>query len=106
VPAVKSQDFAAFSDAVQRYNRLAGEPFAADQGGPYSGPEVTAVIDALRAWGAAGVGQTSWGPTVFAFAQDEGEARHLTDRARGQFPNLADVTVAKANNRGAVVSTD
>jgi beta-RFAP synthase len=100
VPAVASPDFAAFADAVYRYNRLAGEPFAADQGGPFAGPEVTELIETLRSWGVAGVGQSSWGPTVFAFATDEHEAHHLADRARRQFPNLADVTVTKANNRG------
>jgi len=100
-PALAAGDFAAFADAVYRYNRLAGEPFAADQGGPYAGPEVTSVVETLRSWGVVGVGQSSWGPTVFAFAKDAEDANRLAGRARGQFPNLADVTVTRANNHGA-----
>jgi beta-RFAP synthase len=100
VPAVAARDFATFADAVHRYNRLAGEPFAADQGGPYAGPEVTAVIESLLSWGVAGVGQSSWGPTVFAFVRDDDEAHQLAGRANRHFPNLADVTISRANNRG------
>jgi beta-ribofuranosylaminobenzene 5'-phosphate synthase len=106
-PAVAADDFPMFADAVHRYNRLAGEPFAVDQGGPYAGPEVAELVETLRGWGVAGAGQSSWGPTVFAFAQDAEEANRLAGRARVHFPNLADVTVTAANNRGAtVVSTD
>jgi beta-RFAP synthase len=105
-PAVADNDFPTFADAAHRYNRLAGEPFAADQGGPFAGPEITGLIETLRSWGVAGVGQSSWGPTVFAFAEDEGDAHRLADRARRHFPNLSDLTVTRANNRGAMISSD
>jgi beta-ribofuranosylaminobenzene 5'-phosphate synthase len=106
-PAVQGKDFTGFADAVHRYNRLAGEPFAADQGGPYAGPEVTGLIETVRSWSVSGVGQSSWGPTVFAFAKDEPEANDLADRVRSRIPGLAEVTVTAANNRGAtVVSPD
>jgi beta-RFAP synthase len=106
IPAVQLADFPAFADAAYRYNRLAGEPFAADQGGTYTGPRVAEIIETLRGWGVAGVGQSSWGPTVFAFAEDNDAANRLEERARNHFPKLAEVIVTRANNTGAVVSTD
>ena len=101
LPAAAAADFATFAPALGRYNRLAGEPFAADQGGPYAGPEVTAVVETLRGWGWAGVGQSSWGPTVFAVCPDPASADSLAARCRDQFADLEDVTVTAARNDGA-----
>lgn len=101
IPAAKAGDFFGFAEAVYSFNRTAGEPFADDQGGPYAGPAIARLIGELRSWGVAGVGQSSWGPTVFALAADEEEANALAARARCHIPDLADVTVAAANNRGA-----
>jgi beta-RFAP synthase len=101
VRAVQDEDFDAFAAAVFEYNRTAGEPFAVDQGGPYAGPAVSGVIDELLSWGVQGVGQSSWGPTVFAFARDPDEAEHIARRARDWLPASADVTVTAANNTGA-----
>lgn len=106
IPAVRRAAFTAFADAIYRYNRLAGEPFATDQGGAYSGPGITHLVETLRGWGVAGAGQSSWGPTVFAFAEDGHRARQLADRCRAAFPLLADLTVSRANNTGAEVSTE
>ena len=106
IPAVQRADFPAFAEAIHHYNRLAGEPFATDQAGAYTGPRVAEVIETLRGWGVAGVGQSSWGPTVFAFAEDDDAANRLADRARDQFPKLAEIIVTRANNTGAAVSTN
>jgi beta-RFAP synthase len=103
VPAAQVADFVTFAAAVTEFNRRAGEPFRDDQGGPYAGPEVEGIIDGLRQMGAAGVGQSSWGPTVFTFAPNEAEANALADRVRDRLPNLTDVTVTAANNTGARV---
>lgn len=101
VPAVQDEDFDAFAEAVHEFNRLAGEPFAADQGGAYSYMAVNCVIDELLGWGVTGVGQSSWGPTVFAFARDPDEAEHLAGRVRAWLPSDAEVTVTAADNQGA-----
>ncbi len=77
LPAATAGDLPAFGEAVYEYNRLAGEPFAREQGGPYAGPHVEELVAAVRRTGVKGVGQSSWGPTVFAVAADEAEARTL-----------------------------
>ena len=105
VPAVRDADFDTFAASIFEFNRLAGEPFHDDQGGPYASPEVACVIDELMEMGAVGVGQSSWGPTVFAFARDADEAEHLAKRARERFASATDVTVTAANNTGAKLTS-
>jgi beta-ribofuranosylaminobenzene 5'-phosphate synthase len=69
LPAIEALDFSAFCESVHRYNRRSGEFFAAVQGGPYNGPAISNGIDALRSLGFHGVGQSSWGPTIFVFCE-------------------------------------
>ena len=78
LPAADAGHFEAFATAVQTYNRLSGGLFAPVQGGPYNGPAVTALVQALRSAGATGVGQSSWGPGVFTwFASPESASRFM-----------------------------
>ncbi|VTT97212.1 Beta-ribofuranosylaminobenzene 5'-phosphate synthase OS=Gemmata sp. Wa1-1 GN=mptG PE=4 SV=1: GHMP_kinases_C [Gemmataceae bacterium] len=88
IPAVRAGDFPAFGDAVHEFNRRAGEPFAAAQGGPYASPAVAELIAELRAAGVHGVGQSSWGPTVFAIAPDTDTALSLVLRFGRRVPAM------------------
>jgi beta-ribofuranosylaminobenzene 5'-phosphate synthase len=107
LPAVRNCDFTNFSEAVFQYGRLAGECFGPVQGGPYASTEVAAVVDHLRARGIHGVGQSSWGPTVFAFMRNELEAAAAADDFRRSALGAGcDVRVAAPCNRGALVSAD
>ena len=104
LPAARRGDFDTFANVLGEYNQRAGEPFAADQGGAYGGPEVTAVVERLTAWGWRGVGQSSWGPTVFAVCPDESSATVLVERCRSQFPELDDLRLTAAKNDGAAAN--
>lgn len=75
IPALRAGDCARFGEAVHRYNRLAGEPFATVQGGLYACPLTAEVVAFLRSNGISGVGQSSWGPTVFAIVEDDSSAQ-------------------------------
>ena len=48
LPALDRADCAAFGEAVYRFGRLAGECFAAVQGGPFANREIGRLIDAIR----------------------------------------------------------
>jgi predicted sugar kinase len=74
VPALRRADFAAFGEAVYEYGCGVGATFAAVQGGVFTTPATERVVAALRRRGVRGVGQTSWGPTVFAFTPDAATA--------------------------------
>ena len=77
-----------FGVVVHEFNRRAGEPFAAAQGGPYASPAIAELITEIRNLGVTGVGQSSWGPTVFAVVEDSDAALSLALRFRSRMPVL------------------
>ncbi|MEX0717788.1 MAG: hypothetical protein WD066_14435 [Planctomycetaceae bacterium] len=79
-PAVTAADFDATSDALHEFNRIVGEYFAPAQGGTYAHPRMRELVAELRREGIAGVGQSSWGPTIFALLRDAAEVQNLRDR--------------------------
>jgi beta-RFAP synthase len=102
VPAAARGDFNRFSDSVYCYGRLAGSCFTPVQGGPYNGPLLTGLVDLVRRLGVTGVGQSSWGPTLFAVLQSEGRAAELADRLQHEpLAAEASLSVCAADNRGA-----
>ncbi len=104
IPAAATADFAVFSEALYEFNRNSGMLYAARQQGPYNGPQVTSLVHKCRELGVAGVGQSSWGPTVFALLPDETSASDFCERLRGVFGrDEVHSTIAAACNRGAEV---
>jgi beta-RFAP synthase len=107
VPAAALADFAQFSASVYEYGRLAGTCFGEIQGGPYNGPDLTRLVQEIRSLGIVGVGQSSWGPTVFALLETEAEAqelvRQLSERSVAQ---TAQLSIAAVDNQGARVQVD
>jgi beta-ribofuranosylaminobenzene 5'-phosphate synthase len=77
VPAAASGDFERFAESVYRYGRRAGECFAPVQEGAYHSPLVESLVRELRREGVRGVGQSSWGPTLFALQPDQRRAEAL-----------------------------
>ena len=80
VPAAATADFADYANSLYRYGNLSGQCFAARQGGPYNGPVLRALVERIREVGHAGVGQSSWGPTLFVVTQSQRIAEELTRR--------------------------
>lgn len=93
-------DFTSVMQQLEAYMRLAGALFAEQQGGLYNGPAVaTAAAQASRA-GLYGVGQSSWGPTVFGFCPDEQSAQVIAEQLR-QLPQQYAITIAHPTAHGA-----
>jgi len=96
--AVEQADFETFAAALTQFNRASGTLFAAQQGGCYNGPVITDLVRQIHAAGARGYGQSSWGPTVFAFCPTQHAAEQLAERLTGQL-----VTLTKPQPCGALV---
>jgi beta-RFAP synthase len=100
VPAVIAKDVTAFGAAVSEYNARVGDQFAVVQGGRYSTPATAAAVSGLLKAGAAGAGQSSWGPTAFGVAGDPDRAAAVARRLEKLMP-AATVRVSAALRVGA-----
>lgn len=80
LPSLVEGDLAGFGAALTAIQRLTGAWFAPSQGGifaPGRGPEL---IARMAEWGAAGVGQSSWGPAVYGLVDGVDRSRALAER--------------------------
>jgi len=108
LPAAQAADFAQFSASVYRYGRLAGLCFAPVQGGPYNGPRLARLVDLVRGLDVAGVGQSSWGPTLFALLPGQQQAEEFVARLTAELQAPAEdldvrLSITRPNNRGAEI---
>ncbi len=105
LPAVAEGDLASFGAAIRELQSRVGDYFAPIQDGSrFASPDVAAVLGRLDDAGAYGIGQSSWGPTGFAFASSAAEASRLVElvRADARLPTL-DIRVCSGLNRGAQI---
>ena len=70
LPAVAERDLPAFGDALEEMQRRVGEGFAPAQGGVFGSAETPALLAALSDSGLHGVGQSSWGPTLYGLTAE------------------------------------
>ena len=98
LPALMERDLDTFGEALHDFNARAGEVFAPVQGGTYAGRRVEEIVTFFRRRGVRGVGQSSWGPAVFAILGDEERAADLAQRLRHDGIR---VFVTRACNHGA-----
>ncbi len=105
IPAAAQGEFERFAKSLYRYGQLSGQCFAAEQGGIYASPAIERLVTRCRELGVRGVGQSSWGPTVFALCRDQVAAQRLIDSlAANDELNRADMTIAVPDNRGIRVN--
>jgi beta-ribofuranosylaminobenzene 5'-phosphate synthase len=103
LPAVHEADFDTCADALFRFGWLIGEYFAPAQGGVFASQRMASLVDWLRKKGVAGVGQSSWGPMVFALCPDAGVADALQRDLLATNWGDCDIVCVAAKNSGANV---
>jgi len=102
LPAIASKDWDRFDIALGRYGRWAGMIFEPVQGGVYRSTQIAHCIETAIKLGLRGATQSSWGPTVCAFARDAEHAAWCQSRLQTQLPRLK-VGTTRAANRPAQV---
>lgn len=105
LPGLVEKRIAPFGEAVRSIQERLGDYFSPAQGGRrFASPAVGAALEALRREGAHGIGQSSWGPTGFAFAESLEEAERLQDALRRDgLARKLDISIRQGLNRGARV---
>ena len=101
LPAARAGDFARFADSLYRFGQIAGSCFAAGQGGIYASPRIARLVAAIRGLGVAGVGQSSWGPSVFALLESSTAADNFAQRLRTLVAEDDAIVIAPPNATGA-----
>jgi beta-RFAP synthase len=107
LPAIVESDIGQFGIAIAEIQAILGDYFAPAQGGRYTSPAVGQIMAALDKAGAQGLGQSSWGPTGFAFAETQTDALYLVDQISSAAADLhLDLLICKGMNRGAKIETN
>lgn len=107
VPGLKEGDIAVFGSALTEIQEIVGAHFSSKQGGsPWTSKAVGRLASRMRDLGATGIGQTSWGPTGFAFVDSQKAAERLyhslgEDAKRDGL----EILIAHGRNTGASIET-
>src|SRR5262245_13155191 len=106
LPAVAEHDLENFGAAITAMQKILGDHFAPMQGGRrFTGARVAACLDVLARAGARATGQSSWGPTGFAFAASPEDAARLAALVRADPVSQGlDIRICTALNRGADIA--
>ena len=107
LPGAAETDLEAFGDGVARIQEILGDHFAPVQGGGrFGSAPVGRVAARLKALGARGIGQSSWGPSGFAFASDPDHAQFLAQRAGAEGELGVEIRICSARDHGAEIRED
>ena len=82
LPSLMEDDIAAFGAALTEIQCINGRWFAPAQHGVFAPGPSTALVQLMRDAGAPGVGQSSWGPAVYAIVDGDAAAQPLADLVR------------------------
>jgi beta-RFAP synthase len=105
LPSLADADLAGFAAAIQEMQAEVGDYFAPAQGGRFSSPDVARALAVLAEAGALGIGQSSWGPTGFAFAASPQDADRFAGALRASPAGRGlDIRVCVGLNAGADIT--
>jgi beta-ribofuranosylaminobenzene 5'-phosphate synthase len=103
LPAVADADIAAFGAALSAIQTITGRWFATAQGGTFALGQSEELVRRMAEWGAAGVGQSSWGPTVYGIVDGEDASLRLAEHARAALGSSGSVYAGPFRAEGARV---
>jgi beta-RFAP synthase len=107
LPALAERDFSGFSRHIAEIQSAVADYFSPCQGGRYTSPRVRSAIEWLAAnSGVVGSGQTSWGPTGFAFVETASEAAAILGGLERRFAGEdgLEFQICTGRNTGASVT--
>jgi beta-ribofuranosylaminobenzene 5'-phosphate synthase len=104
LPALVEGDLETFGRAITTIQQINGSWFAPAQGGPFASGSSTELIGKMSQWGAAGVGQSSWGPAVYGITEGDDRAAELAAKVRATLNGSGMVYVNQFARAGARVT--
>lgn len=103
LPALAEGQLDEFGAALTQVQRLVGECFSPVQGDRFANPLSAELIGAMLEWGAAGAGQSSWGPTVYGLVDGEDQGQSLKAHVQTMLDGQGEVDLVAFDNDGVRV---
>ena len=103
LPALADGDLDAFGRALTEIQEVTGRWFAPAQGGTFASGPSRALVRQLAEWGATGVGQSSWGPTVYGIVDGADAAARLVQQVTASLGSSGRVFEGPFRSEGARV---
>jgi len=104
LPAAADGDLRTFGQALTEIQQINGRWFTAAQGDTFAPGLPRTLIDLMLAGGAAGAGQSSWGPAVYGIVDGKVAADALADRVGAALGSAGTVYSGPFPRTGARVS--
>ncbi|WP_440059643.1 beta-ribofuranosylaminobenzene 5'-phosphate synthase family protein [Thermogladius sp. 4427co] len=100
IPAIIEKNPLEFASSLTRLQEIVGGFFAEEQGGLYH-PASQRIVEFLEEAGIEGYGQSSWGPLIYIFAENENRAEEIAELVKrsGDYR----VCITGPDNKGAVI---
>ena len=104
LPALADGDLEGFGHALSEIQRITGGWYAPAQGGRFAPGAAQRLIADLESLGTVGVGQSSWGPTVYGLVGSADAAERVAAALRQRLDGNGAVIATPFSDRGALVS--
>jgi beta-RFAP synthase len=101
LPSLADGDLHGFGGALSDIQRTTGAWWAPVQGATFAAGLSADLVRSMSAWGACGVGQSSWGPAVYGIVDGEAAGAKLAAHVRGAIGNAGVVYEGPFRNEGA-----
>jgi beta-RFAP synthase len=104
-PALVDRNLQAFGESLFELQQLVGRCFAGAQGGGvYADPLLEKIVAHVRDYGISGVGQSSWGPALYAVTGDQSQAELLAAELQRRFSlGPGELLITEGDNHGATI---
>lgn len=100
LPSLIEKDMKSFGQAVTDIQKHVGDYFAPAQGGQYASAQGSEIANFLSSLGVTGIGQSSWGPTIYGFIKKENQVE-LLEKTRRFMGDQGQVWTTSGRNKGA-----
>lgn len=104
LPSLENREITDFGRGISIIQKRVGDFFSSVQGGRFMSPHVAAILDYAEQNNAAGIGQSSWGPTGFIIVDNETSAFNMKSKIQKRITGTdVRLQICKPRNTGATI---
>ena len=106
LPSLIEKNFGDFSISIGELQKIVGTHFSPIQGGVYSNPDISNIMNYVEKKGFMGVGQSSWGPTGFVLTDSDTSAHKLVKDIKNNFLcKDLQIEIVQGRNKGSIIES-